>query len=36
MDEAARSIKKTKNLVGFGTVAVLDGPQVIVPQALGA
>jgi integrase len=29
-------IKKTKNLVRFGTVGVLDGPQVIVPQGLGA
>jgi len=30
------SIKKAKNLVRFGTVGVLDGPQVIVPQGLGA
>jgi len=29
-------IKKAKNLVRFGTVGVLDGPQVIVPQGLGA
>jgi len=30
------SIKKAKNLVRFGTVGVLDGPQVIVPQGQGA
>ena len=30
------SIKKRKNLVRFGTVGVLDGPQVIVPQGQGA
>jgi integrase len=30
------SMKKSKNLVRFGTVGVLDGPQVIVPQGLGA
>jgi hypothetical protein len=29
-------IKKTKNLVRFGTVGILDGPQVIVPQGQGA
>jgi hypothetical protein len=27
---------KVKNLVRFGTVGVLDGPQVIVPQGQGA
>jgi integrase len=30
------SIRKAKNLVRFGTVGVLDGPQVIVPQGQGA
>jgi len=30
------SIKKAKNLIRFGTVGVLDGPQVIVPQGQGA
>jgi integrase len=30
------SIKKSENLVRFGTVGVLDGPQVIVPQGQGA
>jgi hypothetical protein len=30
------SIKKGKNLVRFGTVGVLDSPQVIVPQGQGA
>ena len=29
-------VKKVKNLVRFGTVAVWDGPQVIVPKGLGA
>jgi hypothetical protein len=29
-------IKKTKNLVRFVTVGVVDGPQVIVPQGQGA
>ena len=29
-------IRKERNLVRFGTVGVLDGPQVIVPQGLGA
>lgn len=29
-------IKKGKNLVRFGTVAVLDSPQVIVPKGQGA
>jgi len=32
----AGGIKKPKNLVRFGTVGILDGPQVIVPQGLGA
>lgn len=31
-----RSIKKAKNLVRFGTVGFVDGPQVIVPQGQGA
>ena len=30
------SIKKTENLVRFGTVGVFDGPEVIDPQGLGA
>jgi len=30
------SIKKEENLVRFGTVGVLDGPEVIVPKGLGA
>jgi len=34
--EITGGIKKAKNLVRFGTVGVLDGPQVIVPQGLGA
>ena len=32
----AASIKKTENLVRFGTVGVFDGPEVIDPQGLGA
>jgi len=34
--EAVEGIVKRENLVRFGTVGVLDGPQVIVPQGLGA
>jgi len=30
------SIKKTENLVRFGTVGVFDGPEVIDPQGQGA
>ena len=34
--ERVGSIRKAKNLVRFGTVSIWDGPQVIVPQGLGA
>ncbi len=34
--EVGGSFVKAKNLVRFGTVGVLDGPQVIDPQGLGA
>jgi hypothetical protein len=34
--EGDGGIVKVKNLVRFGTVGVLDDPQVIVPQGQGA
>jgi hypothetical protein len=34
--KAGGGIVKWKNLVRFGTVGILSGPQVIVPQGLGA